>query len=714
MAQSAALKAPLPSPIPDVRGLEYRVVTMARPVGASEIYVPGVKSRPQPAVHLWILPTKNGEPARGLGWNGVEYELKSVEELADWRADVEAFLKPRVEGERYFLPRTFEFSGQPISQAYLDQLGAPELRRQARLRMTSYGNANPEAEYWRNLRDAGVGAFVSGDFSEARRQLQVLLAALPAEIPRNIPNPRAEATLVLADIERRLHDAPRPSDKIAGLIWDLQNVRAHQFSSPGNLGWTQERVVQQLIDESDAAVEPLLNSLENDARLTLSVRLSRADWRRPGSLGTVREAAQSALEVLLKHRYSSTSFRLGFEDQQRDIARQMRADWQKLKGDSPVERIYKTLAQPDQTPQRLEEAARELVRLGKPYNGTFIEGNGGTLRFEAPSQVFFGEPLRTRSNPSVSDLLEARIEELTNRALNGRFSPSALDPTLPTSINDPNPYVLNTTLRTANELAWLYAKWEPKRAWPLLGAQLQRSKTYVAKAPRGIAEDARRNLNRTRRQFLAARLNSPFRAAAMREYGEFLQEEPFGRLSQEEYAPLWLLRDEPAIKSATHTLFAAPLKPFQAIAQWKTRDFDYDSAFRLLHSPLIQNPLFQVAVLRELSNKTVIGTLSQGRIDQIDLKMTAWDWSAQGIILTAAQRAAFLQRGKSQPLRVCDLVGFWLREDRSAKNSQSRHYPLLDVSLSVSQRDARLSQIAQLVKQKKVVSEEIGFAGLEF
>ena len=696
----------LASPIPDVSDLEYREVTLAR----APIFVRGARSLPQPAVHLWVLPAQNGETRRGIGWDGVEYELKSVGNRADWRADVEAALKPRVEGERYFFPRPFEFSGAPVSQLFLDRLGAPELRRRVRLGRSGRGSDDPDADYQKNLRGAGVSAFASGDFLEAKRQLQTLLAALTSEKSPDAPSPREEATLILGDIARRENDAPRPTEEIAGLIWDLQNVRAHQFSSPGDIGWTQDRTVQKLIDAGDRAVEPLLETLENDERLTLSVRHSRGEWRRPGSLGTVRDAAHNTLNHLLKHLYYTTNYRQNPTEQRRQLAAQMRADWEKIKGQTPTERIFQTLSQSGQTPDRLEEAARELVRIGKPYfsSTVYVEQKNGVYQPVSEPQTFFGEPLRSRRNPSVSDLLEARILELSSRALSGKPSANALDPTLPTNVNQPDAYTFNRAMSAANALAVFEAKWESGRAAPLLGAQLERAKTFAAKAPRGVREDAENSVQRARRQFLSARLNTPFRAAALREYGQFLRSQPFGRVSKANYAPLWLFPTEPAMVEASRALFEAPKTPFQSATQWKTGDFDYDAAFRLLNSPLVKTPIFKAAIARELGNKTPVATLRATKSGEAEIRVTEWNWSGQTVKLGAMQ----LENGTSQPLRVCDLVGFWLQENRPSPDGQDRFYPALDVSLPTAERDARLKQIGVLVAQGRVGVDDFGFNDL--
>jgi len=195
---------------------------------------------------------------------------------------------------------------------------------------------------------------------------------------------------------------------------------------------------------------------------------------------------------------------------------------------------------------------------------------------------------------------------------------------------------------------------------------------------------------------LAARLHSPFRADALQEYGEFLASQPFGRVAEENYAPLWRLPDEPAMTKAAHALFDAPRRPFEEAATWQTDSFNYQTAFRLLSSPLTKDPISQAAIGRALEDKTVIGTLQKKANGEAQLKVTAWKWSGQTVNLGDRP----LENGASQSLRVCDLVGFWLREDVSPKNGPTQYRPLLDVALPTAQHDARLKQIAVLVVRR--------------
>ena len=672
------------SSIPDISALEYRAVRLT-PVQRWPLR--GTAS--EVTAHLWVKAAFDADPKIGFGWDGVPYELQSVGDKADWRADIEAFLANK---NRYD-ENAFPFDGQSVSRQMLMALGATDLQRKVGAAVRLYGGTNPQAGYLQNLRDAGVASFGAGQFSQAQLQLNQLIADWPAKPPENLDDLRPEARMVLADIERRAGQQPRPTDEVAGLIWDLQNVRAYQMSVPGTIIWAQNPTVQKLINVGDGAVEPLLDALENDDRLTRSLYAARVR-RGPGAIGTVRQAAQSALEILLNHRYSASNYQLPPAQQGADIAAQMRADWLHVKGETPTDRVFNALNQSGQTPQHLLEAAYELVRVG-PRDGSRRIGT----KLQMPGETFFGEPLRARQNPGVSDLLETRINELTRRARAEKLAG-----------NTANPYELNNTLGAANELAVVYAKWDAARALPLLSAQLEKTKQFVADSPSGTRDEAQRSLNRTRREFLSARLNSPQRAEAMDEYAEFLQSAPFGSLSEEDYAPLALFPDEPALKRAAHALFDAPAQPFLSIVTRKTSNFNYYRSLDLLSSSLIKNPIFRDAVLRALRDKTVVGNVVKNKKGEAETRVSARGWNSQ----TTKLGGRSLEKGDSQPLRLCDLVASNLRRKLPDEDGQTRSAWQLDITLPTAERDARLKQIAESLKRGNVAVNDFEFATWNF
>jgi hypothetical protein len=116
---------------------------------------------------------------------------------------------------------------------------------------------------------------------------------------------------LLADEERRTTEAPHPSvlhlgldkfpdksKRIAALISDLDQISQRQRSFPGSVSLGLNPVVKALIAEGDGAVDPLLDCLEKDTRLTRSADLDHNF--RPYHMIPVRQCAQAALDDMLK------------------------------------------------------------------------------------------------------------------------------------------------------------------------------------------------------------------------------------------------------------------------------------------------------------------------------------------------------------------------------------------------------------------------------
>jgi hypothetical protein len=206
---------------------------------------------------------------------------------------------------------------------------------------------------------------------------------------------------ILADLERRDKEGPRvpvtstgitnitdQSKRIAALIRDLDLAQAHQWSQPGGVNLTEAAVVSALIGEGDAAVEPLLDCVEHDQRLTRSVGFGR-DFHRGRTVLAVNRAADMVLKSILQAGFSNPS--------------EMRAYWNKYKNLKIEERWYAILND-DSVRNRWQEAAANIVQ---PENVTrFPDGFSTEKRVPTNAPIRLrGEVLRAKSSPSVTELL---------------------------------------------------------------------------------------------------------------------------------------------------------------------------------------------------------------------------------------------------------------------------------------------------------------------
>lgn len=241
---------------------------------------------------------------------------------------------------------------------------------------------------------------------------------------------------LLADEQRRLAEPARRSaldagpqkyptkaTYIAALIADLESVSATQMGQPGGVPLADDPIVQALVKQGDDAVEPLLKCLESDTRLTRSVSFGR-DFSYYRQLLGVYEAAYVALCNILQDSFydvRSTSDDLtgGGAAARAAIAAKIRSFWQKYHGLPLVERWYAILADDHADPERWSGAAANLtqpddveISRGSMFGTTWVFTPN---RKEAGKVRLRGESLRSKKNPSVSELMVKRLENLESR-----------------------------------------------------------------------------------------------------------------------------------------------------------------------------------------------------------------------------------------------------------------------------------------------------------
>jgi hypothetical protein len=240
------------------------------------------------------------------------------------------------------------------------------------------------------------------------------------------------------------------------LIADLENVRARQWGQPGGVSLADDAVVKDLIRCGDAAVEPLLDCLENDTRLTRSVHFWR-DFAHRRSLLGVHEAAYVALSGILQTSFFSTGSTgddlsaRGMEGR-KEVAASVRAYWKEFAGVPLEERWYLTLRNDGASPAAWLQAAANIARpIDVQIEPSSMLGGWVKVPQRAPGcePPLAGEKLRPRRDPGVTSLMTDRIERLTWSGP-------------PRSSDD------MFTMHQACTLALCLAKWDPVAARPVL------------------------------------------------------------------------------------------------------------------------------------------------------------------------------------------------------------------------------------------------------
>ena len=388
----------------------------------------------------------------------------------------------------------------------------------------------------------------------------------------------------LADHERRARSPRRPPTpakgdrkaRIASLIADLDQVFARQFGQPGGVTLGESSIVRALIEAGDEAVEPLIQDLESDTRLTRAVHFHR-DFHSSRTVMGAHEAAYTALAGLLKTSFfasGSTGGNLttsGLEGR-RAVADRIRDYWEKNRGVALVERWYRTLADDVAAPAEWLQAAGNIVQH---ENVSVVPGSTAftqTVTTQLPPGArpkLRGEPLRDKKDPSVAELMAMRVKDI--------------DPGDPVDRNSRNAFKVSS----ANHMASMLAEWDIKAALPVLKARVERCARVIRAGQEAGArvsglEIGIAGLTDLRTEPPTPRrwpITPPGSAPSRRIISTFSRSRQFG--------PMWRNPDDPAIAAAAAALFGDPRSPWNPQV-WRGEDTVPDGRQRdLFTTPLL-------------------------------------------------------------------------------------------------------------------------------
>ena len=465
----------------------------------------------------------------------------------------------------------------------------------------------------------------------------------------------APAEQIITDSERRL-SRPRvnpvnaagikdPKARAEALIAQLDEVAARQDGQPGGVSLGMDLIVEQLIACGEPAVEPLLNCFETDTRLTRSVHFWR-DFSTHRSLLGVHEAAYVALEGILEQSFfgaASTGDDLsarGMEGR-RKTAAAIRAYWEKVKGVPKEERWFKTLADDGASAGEWVQAASNIVQPSdvQVTPGSMFGGSWTTIPSRKPGEIppLRGEPLRTRKNPSVADLLLKRAQQLAGGE---ERNADEAAPALMLALADWD------GKGSLKELAAFTRKLEAAAGF---GQENPGAEPKVGPFLKADDRKVYRLLELYNRR---AALGDP---AVLGEYAAFVRHvEPgsFGSDAKRLLKMMWRHPDDAAVAAAAERIFGDPGSPWRAAgAEGGTTFF---ATYETWTSPLLGVPAFQkqmLAMLDDTQERSEIKLTSSG---YFNLSVTrGWSGGYAGIYVPEELHADV---GATFKFRMCDLV----------------------------------------------------------
>jgi hypothetical protein len=311
-------------------------------------------------VHGWVIPTApENHQSFAVSWNGLVYPVVAIGASADIRADILAAVKVNAEPSRCklfgtsYYPSAFAISESDsishqslllIKACLLLKLGEVELAEAiwTSFWCNTFDKADDDIKFkdpylilanewlW-TLFDRAVCAHMRGDDKLALLSANLLLSigdSVEEEAKRRgfeYPNFNQyrngephyfrfleQVPVLLADQQRRtkqpkrqqvltagLNKYPNKQQRISALIEDLEEVFILQGGQPSYPSLIRHPIIQGLVAEGEAAVEPLVACLETDTRLTRTIYYFR-DFSQNRLIIGVHEAAYVALSAILK------------------------------------------------------------------------------------------------------------------------------------------------------------------------------------------------------------------------------------------------------------------------------------------------------------------------------------------------------------------------------------------------------------------------------
>lgn len=700
----SAVKMIFDQGFPDPRGCEYRTI---------EVEVSSVWERNASLARTcgWVIPAKQGQVQQfAICWNGLIYPVMKIGALADLQEEIASLMPPnsrRFNQGHGEIRSVFSTNSPSTRVLLLLRCGETEaalknwVPDEQYLTQAQIGMKRPETEIGKtedydpyleiagdwawSLFDHLLCAHMRGNvpvaLSSARKLAEVQPKIESEAAKRGFPHPGYNDTAkheqerpylyfldqlpqLLADLERRAHDPKQKSviesgltniasqsKRIAALIQDLDLIKARQWGQPGMVNLTEDPIVASLIKEGDAAVEPLLECLENDKRLTCSVGFSR-DFQRNRIVLSCGSAARAALQMILRVQLRSPS--------------ELRAYWKQNKGARIEERWYSTLKDDRAGNGPWLQAARNIMQpdniMGVP--GGFFSTTAPIAEGKKPS--FRGEILRSKQNPSVTELLLKRAEAAAEQA-------SQLDQSKGVD-----------AISTGSEFVRILSEWEKPSVAVAPARSLVRHAIELWPNETTFIMSSGHDLARFIPQLTQVRVLGGDTNALV-EYAEWVKsasEEKVESYALEAFDPLLKSPHHPTVVSLTDWLFNDPASPWSKLP-WQRASF-----CKPIESDLIKLPPFRRLLLRELAKREKAGSMQYFAPNTVSYELKEFGGGSRGFPWPEAERPAL---GTKVEVRRCDWIAWSL--------SNAKRIPFFNPFTPIEKRDEAIKNTKALLEK---------------
>ncbi|MEO6846151.1 MAG: hypothetical protein ABI443_02335 [Chthoniobacterales bacterium] len=662
-------------------------------------------------VHGWVLPArKNADGNFAVCWNGLVYPVIEVGEPCDLREDVRQLIAKSTTKNKEWRGDVVNESDAvacdtllPLKIPLILAGGDGKLAKEifAAWREKEYNNhfhpysQKPGESYlaWAKewtfqIFNRGICAILRKDLTMAILSFQKLEVVLPAVQKESDKWPdedtkemkwrysfAREVPRILADLERKKAEPPfdeallkSPDQKvrIEAFIHCLESLNDMQGGQPGGVEFGRDPIVIALIKEGKPAVEPLLECLEKDTRLTNSIHFWR-DFVASRTVLGVQEPAYAALAGIMEMPFvhvRSTGEDLTSKgpEERVKLAQTIRDYWNKTK-DLPREQVwFNILADDNAAPDDWGQAAWNIVRpVSQQVIPSTMAMAATVTNNPAAGNALAGEPLRSKQNPSLTDLLIRRMEQLNAPPQDASFKRP----------------------KQALSLAEALMKWDGVGGAKAVQTQCNAIVSNYGKNPK-FGELGESLIN------VVLRLIEAGHTEIFEDYAGWLESVPPNCIASPNaraagvlwFQPMWRNSSVPCLQKAATHLFS---KNESAWRSYLNSGSGWNTNQNLLISPMLGVEPCREMILAALNDKTragecgyLTGTLWMVRLDGDNLQLASY-----------ANASALPNYGI---FRVCDLWAWEL--------SKITTFPHIELYDAEADRDKAVTQCAEILKRK--------------